>query len=81
MAGIIEQAYIVMGQRHKAVNLFRRLDPGAHMVMQRHAHALFCSQLRQFVIAFCRQTPLFIAEHRFLLKHRQRSALNTFALL
>ena len=58
MAGIEEQADRGAGILHQPVHVFRTLDDRAHMMVHRHAHALFLHIVRAFGEALAELLPL-----------------------
>ena len=83
MTRIIEQEdEIRIRHFHEAVNLFRRLDAGAHVMMIRHRQADFLSDSAEFVEAFSKRLPLLFRVMRFVTENSLvKLALNTRALL
>ena len=64
MAGVEEQPRVRPGHRHEAVDVGRRLDDGAHVVMVAHLHALLGRVPGELLVALREALPLRVAHHR-----------------
>ena len=56
MPGVEQQAHVVAGVGHQAIDLGFRLHDGAHVVMEREAHAALLADARATALSFAQNS-------------------------